>query len=484
MNVVRHVVVVASSVGVSGGGGVTPWQNLRLTSPSSGALISEWWFDEGSGTTVADQAGSNTINLATPTTPNATWSATGIDLAAGLVQTPSITGARTVALLVNIAKDDISGFAISGGSQSGTGLVANGATSAYTYHVGYGRGMVPLHGRVSGASLLGTYRIHRGNWYLVFCDFNAAYTTILGLGGRHSTTTSRCATAKIAWTGVYSGVLTDAERTQVYTMARALCKSRGVYLDYRDCPVQANTVAIWGQSNAEGRALISNLSGADQARTTPANCFISRRDTSVTAQLVMGTNQTTTNIATQFGPEMPIAWAAETAGKRLYISKCGIGSSYLYNTAGADWGVDELPTSGHFHPTAMRQLWQMEADMLNAGVGPVFKGLCWMQGEQDATDATYGAAYQANLEALTAKFREQVGDATAKVVLARIRDQDPTFDAGAVANVRAAVQTIATAQTNTEWFDTDSMALQGDNVHYDAAGMKLLGQAFYDRTVA
>jgi len=467
---------VASPVVGDAAGGAIPWPTLRLTSPASGALLSEWWFDEGTGTSVADQVGSNDINLSAPTDPNATWTARGLSLASGLVQTPSITGVRTVCVLCREKKDETSGFLLSGGSVSGAGALGDNVSATYAWHVGTGRGMTPIYNATTATSM---HQMNRGGWFLLICDFNTAYNTILGIGGRHSTTTSRCTEFEVAWCAVFSGVLTGAERDQVYLMSRALAKSRSFYIDYRDCPTIVDVAVLWGQSNAEGRALIADLSAGDQLRTNPSGVLISRRDTRVTAQLVMGTNQGTPNVATQFGPEMPMAWEAEDAGNGLYISKYGIGSTYLALTDGTDWNTGESPSTGHLNP-ALKQYKTMEADMLNAGIGPRLKGLCWMQGEQDATNATYGAAYEANLTAFVAKYREQVGDANARVIIARIRDQDPTFDAGAVVDVRAAQEAVGEADANSAWFDTDSFPLAVDAVHYTAAGMKLLGAAFYD----
>jgi len=194
----------------------------------------------------------------------------------------------------------------------------------------------------------------------------------------------------------------------------------------------------------------------------------------------MGTNQTTTNAATQFGPEMPMAWLAEDAGESLYISKHAIGSTFLGATGASDWNVAEDAASSLFN-NALNNLWTQEADMLNAGIGPRLKALCWMQGENDATSTTTADAYATNLANLISTYRQQVGDSSAKVLIARIRDEDPTFDPAAVVTVRAAQESVADADANAEWFDTDSMPLAGDNVHYDSVGMKSLGEAFYTR---
>jgi hypothetical protein len=454
------------------------WQDYRLITPSSGALISEWQFAEGSGTAVDDAVGANNINLDLPTTPNYTWSARGITLASGLVQTPSITSARTVALLYKVGIGEATGFELSGGSGSGAGLLADSISTAYTVHVGVARGVKPLEFRDSNGTA--AYQLNRGGWILAFCDFNAAYTTALGFGGRHSTTSSRCTAFEVAWAAAFSGVLTTGERQQIYEMARVLSASRSFYLDWRDAPVTGDVVAIWGQSNGEGRAKLTDLSAEDAARTTP-NTYICRRTETSYALMVKGTNQQTDAPTTDFGPELGMAWEYEDSvpTRDLYFAKYAIGSTYLTPTAGQDWATSELEASGHFW-FALRNLWTLEALMLNAGVGPKLRGVFWMQGEQDATADSASLLYMKELRALVDKYREQVADPQAMFCIGRIRDQDPAFDATAVVQVRLAQVMTGGLDNGTVWIDTDSFALKTDNVHYNAAGMKALGQAVYD----
>jgi len=450
-----------------------PWQSYRLTT----GLLAEYAFSEGSGRSVADNSGNGkTINLDLPTTPNDTWTTQGISLAAGLIQTPSLTACRTVVMLVKIPYAQVSGFVFSGGLNSGSGVIPEGVSFAYTYHTASVRGVIPLYQRAATGQ--GGYRVNAGGWYMLFIDFNTAYTTPLGLGGRHSTTTSRCPVFEIAYCAAFSGVLNDADRANLYKLGRSLLKSRGAYLDWRDCPVKADFVAIWGQSNAEGRAKLADLSGPDASRTTP-NTYINRKTDRTVALMVKGTNQQTDAPTTDFGPELGLAWAFEdtSPATRLYISKHGVGSTYLADTGSIDWSLAEVETSNLFN-LALRTMWAAEAQMLNSGIGPRLRGIFWMQGENDATNATYGAAYQANLEALIAKAKEQSGDPSTKFLIARIRDQDPTFNVAGVAAVRLA-EAVVGSQTGNAWFSTDDLPLAVDLVHYNASGMKTLGQRVY-----
>lgn len=453
-----------------GGGGDVDWKTLRLTEPSSGSLLSEWWFDEGSGTTVSDQVGSADFTGIT----NGSWISQGLRLSSGKATSASISGAQTLVLLCKPPKDSTTSEWNS--TFRGATYYGPQVTDNATWHSASVRNVVPMYYRAATGQA--NYRPSRGNWILVFCQSASAAASTVVLGAKSDGTLS-VSQLDIAWAAVYSATLTSAERTTIYDMARQLIKSRGAYLDWRDCPVKVDIAALWGQSNAEGRALIADLSAGDQARTTPSGVYINRRDTYASEQLELGVNQTTTTPAVQFGPEMQMAWDAEDGGSGLYIAKYGVGATYLADTAnGNDWNTAELPTSGSLN-AALRSVWQTEADMLNAGIGPRLLGMCWMQGEQDALNATYGAAYEANLTSLIAKFREQVGDSTARIVIGRIRDDDPAGDPTAQAAVRAAQVAVAAADSNVYWIDTDSMPLNVDNVHYAAAGQKLLGTAFY-----
>jgi hypothetical protein len=449
-------------------------------------LIAEWRFAEGSGNSVNDEVGSADIDLNLPASPNVTWTTTGVRTNAGLVQTPSISNARTIALLYKVTRGENAGFVISGGASSGAGLIPDGATNN-TYHTGL-NGIRPLRARVTSVTQAG-YIHNRGGWVLAFMEMTSAFATAFGLGGRHSTTTSRCATCDIAWCGVWNDQLTDAERLTVYDAVRALyAKPRGIYLDYRDCPVVADAVAVWGQSNADGRALISELTIGEQAQTYAKSYILSAdgapRPTPPAALLDLGVNQTVNSPATQFGPETFLANAHEAGPVRaLHVAKTAEGGTYLATSSAfggsgtSTWNAGEPATSSLYH-SALTDAYDLEQSMLSAGIGCKWRALFFMQGEQDATSTTYSATYQANLAALIADVRTYLTP-TLPIVVGRIRDQDPAMDATAAAQVRAAQAAVVAATTGASLIDTDAFSLNADSVHYGAAGMRSLGQAFY-----
>jgi len=458
--------------------------------PADG-LIAEWRFAEGSGNTVADAVGTAHINLALPTDPNVTWTSKGVLLASGLVQTPSIAGARTIAQLYRVGRGEVDKFLQSAGAGSGNGaLTSNVGPTQGEVWIGSGSGVRNVRRRLdTGAD---AFALNRGGWVLLFREMPAAYTTIVGLGGRHSTTTSRCADFEIAWAGVWNRVLTADERTQTYNAVRQrIATPRGIYLDARDCPAQADCVLLWGQSNADGRAVISGLSSGDQARDftrvyiEPATSSV--RGTPPPALLDLGVNQTITSPGTQFGPEMGIGWRREDAapGRDLYICKTAQGGTYLAPssvggsvTVSNTWHPGEVVTSSLMHRALAADWYDTEQALLSQGIGPNLRALCWMQGEQDAVQQTAADAYQAALQALYDDVRLYTSYPSLPIVVARIRGLDPSGTYAAT--VRAAQAAFVAANSAAVLVDTDGMVMACDNVHYNAAGMKALGQAFYD----
>lgn len=460
--------ISAQPIKIGGVGGIrftspsTTWEDYRITS----GLLAEWDFSEGTGATVEDRSGNGkNIDLSAPASQTYAWNAQGVRTTSGLVQTPSITGARTVMMVCRTPLDAKTYFLLSGGDGSGFGMYPDAFTTAYTYHSGFGRGVAPMW-HASGTS---AHRLYSGGWMVFFCDYNAAKNTILGMGGRHSATTNRFPTFDIAYAAVFSGVLSDEDRTQLYTLGRMLLKSRGAYLDWRDCPTTINLMAIAGQSNAEGRAKKADVDAGTLA-TSLSRATINHWNARTPVAMTL-TNQTLTNPSTDFGPALALAWAHATGGKSydLAISLVAFGSTYLANTGATDWSVAESAATNHTN-LFLRTLWAAEAYYLNLGIGPRLS-IFWMQGEQDATSSTYGAAYQANLEAWVTKVREQIGGGTeTKIIIGRIRDQDPTFDATGKVAVRAAQVTVG-GQTGNAVIDTDTFTLAADNVHYNANGM-------------
>jgi hypothetical protein len=111
----------------------------------------------------------------------------------------------------------------------------------------------------------------------------------------------------------------------------------------------------------------------------------------------------------------------------------------------------------------------------NAHLNPEVVGMIWMQGESDANKHEYAVNYAANLKALINKVRLDFG-ADMRFVIGRIDD----WPWGAAADcelVRAAQQTVAEADSNAAWFDTDNLQRVYTG-HYGTQGQTDLGILF------
>ncbi len=105
-------------------------------------------------------------------------------------------------------------------------------------------------------------------------------------------------------------------------------------------------------------------------------------------------------------------------------------------------------------------------------------GLLWMQGEQDAADATgvNGNAYQANLTQFLVDARADFG--LQHVVIGLINSHIDTGVFPYLTTVRAAQAAVCAADPFAYLVTADALALQPDSLHYTGGGQSRLGVAF------
>lgn len=286
--------------------------------------------------------------------------------------------------------------------------------------------------------------------------------------------------------------LSDSERTTVYESVRKIAADRGLLIDWRDSAGTYDCALLWGQSNADGRALITGLPPSHIGRARQRHVLVQpgtglSTDHAGSELLVMGENQILTNPGALFGPEIGAAWGHEDRDnlrvRPLAISKTARGSTWLAASGSngvpvsQTWHPDEVASSALFGST-LKNWWDCEQRLLAQGIGPKSRAIWWVQGEQDATNAATAAAYLANLQALKAAFTHYTGYRPLWVV-SRTRDQDPAAIAAAAVR-QAQADFVAANPGKAVLIDTDDLSLAADNVHYDATGMKTLGERFYD----
>lgn len=465
-------------------------------------LAAAYFFDEGTDTEVPDVFGLYPIDLTLPANPNVERTGYGLKTELGLIQTPVLPNVRGQLVLYRTNKDGATGFIVSGGSSgSGDGTLQQNddATSVdQTKMLGFGLDPFQPPARRDNNSGSGCWALNRGGWAGYYRQMSSAVSGAFGLGGRHSTTTSRCAEFEANCAFFFNDTLTDDDITAVYRFLRDRAKQFGIYLHREDAPETADLYMIFGESNADGRSTLSNLSAADQAADMRHSVIAaSNAGTGMTSldKFELGFNQQASDPANDFGPEFGVAAqrradflfsasATRTTGQAL-IAKVGKGGTYIAPSAngipsGASltWNASELESSGLFY-LAFRQLHFTLQQALEQGIGfrdTVRVGM-WI-GLNDAVSTSYvvnAATYQSYLQDWLDTLESYLPGLTLEVVIFRPHTSDPASNPTAIADVRTAIDAFAAANANVTSVDTDAYGLEADNVHYDAAASKAMG---------
>lgn len=219
---------------------------------------------------------------------------------------------------------------------------------------------------------------------------------------------------------------------------------------------------VAGQSNAVGQVHASDLPVHLQASDSGVKIW----NGSAFVTLVNGTNNNLLSDTPSdgWGPEAEFAYQYRQVfpGRTIYVCK----SAWNGTSLAAEWNP-----SGGTRFSGMETQAAACRSALSA-IPSLRTGVLWMQGETDAEDNTDANNYGTNLAAfLTAvNSRWDTVQATTPVIIGRMSNS--TFF-----TFRAAVRSAqsAAAAANTKVVDTDSYTLQGDNIHYNAAGIASLG---------
>ncbi len=258
---------------------------------------------------------------------------------------------------------------------------------------------------------------------------------------------------------------------------------------------------IAGQSNADGRAPGSGLP------TTPINLQSPQAD----VPFFYRTTQSTTPVyqtlrpgasgtVGAFGPEITLGrsladWvAANQPANKVALIKYAVGGTSL----SADWkGGGTGANTGDgvqyktFQTVVTAGLAALDADSSLSGYTKRIAGIIWVQGEKDSLTAVESQAYEANLTAFIADVRLTYG-ANVPFFFSKLSDNQTAYPtgtgegpAGFIA-VRAAQTAVASSVAGAILIDTDpaGFSVGGDNIHFDAAGQQVLGNAFADVVIA
>lgn len=201
--------------------------------------------------------------------------------------------------------------------------------------------------------------------------------------------------------------------------------------------------------------------------------------------------ETVHGFANRFGYEMK-----QFSGEDVAILGYAVSSTRLATTAGqADWNVNSVETGDLFPKWRDFFLPYALDDMKHVmRRTPDFRGLFPLQGEADASYVGGGVTYQMNQEAEIKAMIDRInalGYSTAKmrVMIIRIANSYGSYDAIALNNVRTGQVNVGTQSNGVDfsgyisankmksitWISTDGKALNGDNLHYSAAGVDSIG---------
>ncbi|MES2922998.1 MAG: sialate O-acetylesterase [Verrucomicrobiota bacterium] len=237
-------------------------------------------------------------------------------------------------------------------------------------------------------------------------------------------------------------------------------------------------VLLAGQSNADGRATVSAL---------PINLQSPQPDVDFFYKIEGGTATLTTlrpglSETSQFGPEITLGrkladlWSAE-AGTRVAIIKYANGGTNLavqWKGGGNNTTAGDGPEYVTFQQTVTAGLAALAG--VYPGATADIQGMVWLQGESDAV-ASYAASYQANLTTFIADVRATYG-ANLPFTIARLSSGQTNLAASYLNEVRAAQDAVAAADPRTGIILTDGFGLNGDNLHFNAAGEQSIGISF------
>lgn len=155
-------------------------------------------------------------------------------------------------------------------------------------------------------------------------------------------------------------------------------------------------------------------------------------------------------------------------GSTVALLKMAKGDTGLYNIIGErNWNISS-PSSLWNMAKASFSYALYKAGLLGQTLD--VRAVVWVQGEKDATNATYAAQYQTNETNLREAVRDFFDKPTLPWISLRLSASiaDPPHDESGTVN--AAKDAIAAGDANSYAINTDSYELQADNTHYTADG--------------
>lgn len=253
---------------------------------------------------------------------------------------------------------------------------------------------------------------------------------------------------------------------------------RGLGRERRDAT--AAVYVLFGQSNAEGYAPTAGL--PPDLRRPIAGCLVWHPIAGGFAPLCGGVNGRTLTAPDWCGPELTLARSLTANGDTIHLVKVAVGQTALGPTPGPanEWDAD----SGELYAILQTAITNACADLRTRGLTPRVRGICMMQGESDATDASWARGYRARLGTLVRRFRNDLlqaqlaADDAVPFVIGRIDRNLPADVFPFTALVRDAQAGTAGEHPACAAIDTSGLPMLADLTHFDTAGVIALGERF------
>ena len=262
---------------------------------------------------------------------------------------------------------------------------------------------------------------------------------------------------------VYEGTHDEATRTRVWDY---IYQEYGVAARYRpldDGPIAWDTIILAGQSNALGNALLADLSAPYNAADSSVRMWNSSNP-QYRSRAWESLAPVYSADAYGYGCEVSLMrdLAASPSWPNPAVYKCARGSTSL--------AVDWAPSTGPMWREMVDVYARAVAALPNAGDTFNVRAFVWIQGESDCIVEAHSLAYDSNLTAFKTAVRTWLGKPQLPFWIVRLPvTLGPPFNTY-VGNTIAGQNAAAAADPFCHIIDTP-MPLQGDNIHWTAAGL-------------
>lgn len=283
---------------------------------------------------------------------------------------------------------------------------------------------------------------------------------------------------------VFRGIHTEEERAAVWDYITDECSVGAAYVPGVGSPVAYDTPILAGQSNALGTALLAGLSAPYNAPDSSVRMWNSSNP-QYRSRAWEPLAPVYSSNAYGYGPEASLMrdLAADAGWPNPAIYKCARGSTSL--------AVDWAPGTGPMFRDGAGPMWREMVDVYarasaalpNAGDSLNVRVFVWIQSESDCILEAHSLAYGSNLTAFKTAVRTWLGKPNLPFWIVRLPVTLGAPFGTYVNNTIAGQNAAAAADPFCHIIDTP-MPLQGDNIHFTAAGLVSIGQTLAASIIA